>query len=40
VGDECGRDSLAVVQADSMPSPNGMAQQVLSHGIPDALAAR
>jgi hypothetical protein len=30
VGDECGRDSLAVVQADLKPSPNGMAQEVLA----------
>ena len=30
MGDECGRDSLAVVQADLTPSPNGTAQQVLA----------
>jgi hypothetical protein len=36
----CGQDSLGVVQADVKPPPNGMAQQVLSHGIPHSVAAR
>src|SRR5262245_27443678 len=30
-------NSLGMVQADLMPSPNGMAQQALSHGIPQHL---
>jgi hypothetical protein len=39
LGDECGRDSLAVVQAGLMPSPNGMAQQVFEPRHSAALAS-